>query len=152
MRVEHARFCSRMLRPDLAQESVILHFPVARNTRCKVKHAHAAAVTAVSEDQAPEPGNCQRLAGWREHLSQKRSRADVEGIDPAIAEVSHQQGATKLTEISWSNGYTPRRIQCSLRSEPPNQHPTGVEHINEPIPWPRYVVFLVGVLLRIGYV
>ena len=69
MRVEHTRFYSRMLRPDLAEESVILQFPVARNTRRKVKRVQAATVTAVSEDQAPEPGNCQRLAGWREHLS-----------------------------------------------------------------------------------
>ena len=56
MRVEHARFYSRMLRPDLAEQSVILQVPVARNTRRKVKRVQAAAVTAVSEDQAPEPG------------------------------------------------------------------------------------------------
>src|SRR5437773_3946082 len=143
---------SRMLRSDLAEESVILHFPATRNTRREVKHAQAAAVTAVSEDQPPESGNYQWPAAWLEHLPEKRSRADVEGIDTAIAEVSGQQSATKLTEVRRSYGHAPRRIQCSLRSEPPYQHAAGIEHIDEPIPWSSHVIVHVGVLLGIGNV
>ena len=77
---------------------------------------------------------------------------EVERVDVAIAKISDEQIAAELPKVSRGNGQPPWRIEPSSRGHSTEQIAVRVECVDEPVPYTRDVVMLVGVLERVGHV
>src|SRR5258705_10625495 len=55
-------------------------------------------------------------------------------------------------EVCWSQGQSPRRVQCAAGGDATDQLSVGVEHVDQAEPTAGHFVVLVGVLLGVGHV
>ena len=89
-----------------------------------------------------------KLAGGCESV--RATLRELEGIDPAVAEVSDQQVATELPEVAGCHGNAPGRVERPSRRDPLEQVAAGVEDVNEAETLACDVIVLGGVLLGVG--
>ena len=112
-------------------------------------------IGTVAERQAPEaadrdgfPADVHELAGGRELV--RPTLRELEGVDPAIAEIADQELVADSPEVARCQGDAPWRVQRASRRDPLEQIAAGVEDVDEAAAPARGVVVLVGVLLGVG--
>jgi hypothetical protein len=66
-----------------------------------------------AEEDLPEAGVDDRLAGAIDDLTDVREGLGVEGIDDAVAQVANQDVAAEDAEGRGSNSYSPRRVDVA---------------------------------------
>jgi hypothetical protein len=96
----------------------------------------------IAECQAQEPVDLDRLMCGIAELAKEIASVGVVRVDPAIAEVPHQQRATKRTEIRRREGQAPRRLEKATRDQPLQEVAVGVENAYEPFAAIREVVLI----------
>src|SRR6267143_4923747 len=73
------------------------------------------------------------------------------GVDPPIAEVSHEEIAAEASEIGRSERESPRRVQLAMLRDPPEQRARGVVNVHETLALTVDLVNRVRILFRVGH-
>src|SRR6267378_512324 len=73
------------------------------------------------------------------------------GVDPPIAEVSHEEIAAEASEIRGSERESPRCVELAMLRDPCEQRAGGVVNVHEPLALPMDLVHRIGALLRVGH-
>src|SRR3954468_6829872 len=85
---------------------------------------------------APKTVDHNRLAVLVAERAEQSPRVGIEGIDPTIAEIAHEQRTRELAEIFRRDGQSPRRIQRPVGDQVLHQLATVADHIDIAEPGP----------------
>src|SRR5260370_17861242 len=97
------------------------------------QRGRVAGQAAVAEGQAPQPVDGDRVPGWVLQLAEERAGRRVEGADPAVAEVAHQQVIAEGAETCESQGQAPGGGERSAGGEAADQATRRPEHRDAPM-------------------
>src|ERR1700694_4711730 len=104
---------------------------------------------AAAQGQGPQPVYHQSLAIFVLQTPEETSVL-VEGVDPAVAEVAHEDVAAESAEGIGRACDAPRRIERPAADQASQQMSVGIEHIDKAAAGTGRIVVLVRFLFRIS--
>src|SRR5919109_645970 len=116
----------------------------------KKEHVRRLLGDAVAEADPPQAIDGEQPPVRTPQPPEETAGREVEGIDPPIAEVAHEQAITEAAEVRRGQREAPGRIQRAAGCEALDKAPVGIEDVDQAKPFARHVIFLVLILLGIS--